>query len=90
MRFQNMPPAEPRPGDSPQMAAALDRLMIEGADVRRPAGNPHQIKVTWDVAYYPDKGTILPDRGTKLPVSGLDALIEYLRQTGRLPATHAV
>ncbi|WP_300974465.1 hypothetical protein [Sphingomonas sp. LHG3406-1] len=90
MSFQNMPPAGPRPGDSPQMTAALDRLMVEGADARRPVGNDHQIKVTWDINYYPDKGTILPDRGSKLAVFGLDALIKYLRETGRLPATQSV
>jgi len=84
MSFQNMLPAEPRPGDSPQMRAAIDRFMLEGVDARRPAGNHHQLKVAWDVSYYPDKGTILPDRGSKLPVSGLDALIGYLRETGRL------
>ena len=84
-----MPPAEPRPGDPPQMLAALDRLLREGADARRPAGNNHQIKVTWDVSYYPSRGSILPDQGCKLEVSGLDALIKYLRETGRLPATGA-
>ena len=84
MSFHNMLPAEPRPGDSHQMRAAIDRFMREGIDARRPAGNDHQLKVSWDLSYYPDKGTILPDRGTKLRVSGLDALIGYLRETGRL------
>lgn len=87
MSFHDMPPAEPRPGDSPQMVAALDRLLLEGVDARRPAGNNYQIKVTWDVSYYPSKGSILPDQDCKLKVRGLDALIDYLRETGRLPAT---
>lgn len=84
MSFRSMPPAAPRPGDSLKMGQALDRFLIEGIDARRPVGNDHQIKVCSDVSYYPDKGTILVDGETKLPVHGLDALIEFLRETGRL------
>jgi hypothetical protein len=72
------------------MLAALDRLLVEGIEARRPVGNNHQIKVTWDLSYYPDKGSILPDRGCKLEITGPDALIEYLRETGRLPVTNAL
>jgi hypothetical protein len=80
-----MPPASHQPGDSPKTTEAIDRFILEGIDARRP--NPHQIKVTPDLSFYPDKGTILPDGGCKLEIRGLDALIEYLRETGRLPAT---
>jgi len=86
MSFHNMPHAAPRPGDSPETLRAIDRFTVEGLDARRPAGNDHQIKVTADINYYPDKGTILPDKSSKLQIRGLDALIDFLRETGRLPA----
>ena len=89
MSFHNLQPALPWPGDSPKMRAALDRLLVEGVEARRPANN-NQIKVTPDLSYYPDKGTILPDRGCKLQIRGLDALIEHLRETGQLPSARAL
>jgi hypothetical protein len=69
------------------MAAALDRFILEGIDARRPAGSQHQIKVTPDLSFYPDKGTILPDRGCKLEIRGIDELIDYLRENGQLSAS---
>ena len=89
MSFHTMPLAAPRPGDSPKWRQALDRFLLEGIDARRPHGNDHQIKPCSDVSYYPDKGTILPDRGTRLPVQGLDALIDFLRESGRLASAVA-
>lgn len=59
MRYRGMPPAEPRAGDSEKVTEALNRFLLEGVDARRPPGNPHQIKVSEDLSYYPDTGRIV-------------------------------
>ena len=54
---------------------------------RRPTNNDHQIKVTADLNFYPNTGTILRDREPRpLPIRGVDALIEHLAKTRRLTA----
>ena len=87
MRYHRMPPAEPRPTDKPIFLDALDKLLLAGADARRPPNNNDQIKVTADLSFYPNTGTIYRDGDSKpLPFRGVDALIEYLREIGALTA----
>jgi hypothetical protein len=71
MKFERLPEALPRPGDSTAMLQAIERLRADGHDVRRPAKSNYQLKVASDLSFYPDKGTIFrdgdpapfPDRG---------------------------
>ncbi len=87
MRYHHMPPALARPGDKPAFLEALDKLLTAGADARRPTNNNHQIKVTADLNFYPNTGTILRDSDRRpLPIRGVDALIEHLAKTRRLTA----
>lgn len=85
MRFDHMPPALPEEGDSPKFVEALNKLMIGGAHPRRPPNNHHQIKVSSDISFYPDKGTIYRD-GDKKPLAerGVEALLELLGKAGLL------
>jgi hypothetical protein len=82
-----MPHASPRPGDTPIFLEALDKLLLAGADARRPVANNDQIKVTANLSYYPAKGTIYRDGDRRpMPIRGVDALIDHLRETGALTA----
>ncbi|MEG8041725.1 hypothetical protein QP164_02595 [Sphingomonas sp. LR59] len=78
MRFEDMPMAAARENDSPSMIRAIERLLMAGAEARRPIGNPHQIKVTPDLSFYPTTGRMLFDGGPAQPERGVDALIELL------------
>jgi len=75
-----MPAAAPRSGDSPDMTEAIDRLLCLGFDVRRPQGNPYQIKVAPFVSYYPTTGRIVPDGRQPLQKRGLGELIRLLER----------
>lgn len=87
MRFDQMPHAAPRDGDKPAFLEALDKLLAAGANARRPTNNDHQIKVTPDLNYYPNTGTIFYDGERRpLPVRGIGALISHLARVRRLPA----
>lgn len=90
MKYEKMPIAEVREGDGPAMRLAIADLMRAGADVRRPANNAYQLKLTADTSYYPSKGTILCDGGGSiLPVRGIEALLSRLRESGDLPSREA-
>ncbi len=80
MKFDKLPTAEPRPGDSAAMREAIEELERQGVDVRRPLGSPYQLKVAADLSYFPDKGTIYQDgaRGA-MPERGLRSLIKLLK-----------
>ena len=85
MRYHRMPPASPRTDDKPIFLDALDKLLLAGADARRPPNNNDQIKVTATLNFYPSTGTILRDGDrSPLPFRGVDALIEHLREIGAL------
>jgi hypothetical protein len=89
MRYDKMPTAEARAGDSAIFISAIEALLKAGANPRRPPNNSHQIKVTSNVSFYPNTGTILVDGASgALPIRGVQALIEYLHQNGviALPA----
>lgn len=91
MRYEFMPPALPEEGDSPKFAEALDKLMRGGADPRRPPNNHHQIKVSSNISFYPDKGTIYRDGDKKpLPERGVEALLELLGKAGLLTISFQV
>lgn len=83
MRFEKLPEAEIRPGDSAAMRAAINVLTTEGADVRRPAGNEFQLKVAPRISYYPTTRTILIDgEMAGRTVEDLPELIVILRSHG--------
>ena len=87
MRFHRMPPAAPRAGDKPIFLEALDKLLLAGADARRPPNNNDQLKLTDNLNFYPRTGTIYRDGDpTPLPIRGVEALIEHLRDIGGLTA----
>lgn len=77
MRFEKMNVAVPRDDDTPAMSEAISVLLAEGYDVRRP--NPHQLKVTPNVSFYPSNGKILIDGQSVHVDRGLDALCRLLR-----------
>lgn len=80
-KFEKMPYAEFRPGDSPEMLRALSALEEANVDIRRPENNPYQLKVSPTVSFYPSRGTIYVD-GEPAPLAGrgLEALLNYLGQ----------
>ena len=78
MRFEDMPLAAARENDALSMIRAIDQLLIAGIDARRPVGNPHQIKVTPDLSFYPTSGRLVVDGRPALPQRGIGALIELL------------
>jgi hypothetical protein len=82
MKFEKMPFAEPRERDGKAMLDALHRLTELGADVRRPKGNGHQLKVSPDLSYYPTTGRIVRDSEDALDETGLGPLIDLLRREG--------
>lgn len=84
MRYKHMPAAEPRSDDDPVFLTAITKLVDAGAKPRRPPKNDSQIKVTEDLNYYPTTGRIVPDGKRSLYISGIDALIGYLRENGLL------
>ena len=85
MRYNKMPSAAARPEDSVKFAEALDKLLLAGADARRPANNNDQLKLASNLNYYPSTGTIFRDGDRKaLSERGIDALIELLGQLGHL------
>lgn len=90
MRFDKMKTAAPSENDPPAMREAIRVLLDEAYDVRRP--NPHQLKVTPEVSYYPSNGKILVDGQSVHAERGLDALLRLLRggsadQNGSIIAT---
>ncbi len=60
------------------MIEAINTLLRRGVDVRRPEGNPHHLKVSSSVSYYPTTGRIVPDGRHALPQRGLVALTQVL------------
>ena len=78
MKYDDMPTAAQREGDSMKMVEAILRLRRIGVDARRPANNPHQIKVRPDLSYYPTTGRIVADGAHSCAQRGLNALIELL------------
>jgi hypothetical protein len=78
MRFEDMPMAAARKNDGLSMIRAIEQLLIAGIDARRPVGNPHQIKVTPDLSFYPTSGRLVVDGRPALPQRGIGALIELL------------
>lgn len=79
MKFDRLPVAEPRPGDSAAMLRAIEELKRLGLDVRRPNGSPYQLKVSADLSFYPNKGTIFRDGDQQaLPQRGIASLLEVL------------
>ena len=78
MKYYDMPTAEQREGDSIKMVEAISRLRRIGADARRPANNPYQMKVRPDLSYYPTTGRIVADGAHSCARRGLNALIELL------------
>jgi hypothetical protein len=78
MRFEDMPDAEVRAGDGNAMRRAIVRLRELGIDARRPAGNPHQIKVAPNLSYYPTSGKIVLDATPAFKAKGIDALLKLL------------
>jgi hypothetical protein len=71
------------------MIKALATFMSLDIDARRPPKNRYQVKVSDDVCFYPDTGRIVRDGGAPMPVSGIDALIKFLRDDGQLSTTAA-
>jgi hypothetical protein len=82
MRYEDMPAAELRPGDGKAMERAIEQLRTAGIAARRPAGNPHQIKVTHELSFYPTSGKIVPDGKQSWAKRGVQALIEHLGTSG--------
>jgi len=81
MRFENMPVAAIHPCDGPAMVAAIDRLFVEGVDVRRPEGAPFQLKLPFGFNYYPTTGKIFRDGAlAAFRPKGIDALLLMLRE----------
>ena len=80
-KFDRMPFAVSRPGDSPEMILAIRALEVANVEIRRPKNNPYQLKASPTVSFYPSKGTIYVD-GDPAPLScrGVDALLNYLGQ----------
>lgn len=78
-KFDKMPFAVSRPGDSPEMLLAIRALDDANIEIRRPENNPYQLKASPTVSYYPSKGTIYVD-GDPAPLSsrGVEALVNYL------------
>lgn len=85
MKFERMPAAMPRSGDSPAMLKAIKQLRAAGHDVRRPANSSHQLKVRSDLSYYPGTGTIFRD-GDPAPAAerGMRVLLSTLAQEFKL------
>ncbi len=81
MKFEKLPEAEPRDGDSAAMLQAIEALKERGFDVRRPRGSAYQLKVAADLSYYPDKGTIFRDGAREaMPQRGLASLVQILAE----------
>jgi len=78
MKFDDMPVAEARASDGLAMVRSIARLKELGFDVRRPSGNPHQIKITPDLSFYPTTGKIVFDARPALKERGLAALLAFL------------
>ena len=85
MKFERMPAAMPRSGDSLAMMKAIEQLRAAGHDVRRPVNSRHQLKVTSDLSYYPGTGTIFRD-GDPAPIAerGINVLLATLGQGFKL------
>jgi hypothetical protein len=61
------------------MVAAIERLIVEGIDVRRPEGARFQLKL----AYYPTTGKIFRDGApAAFREKGVDAFLPMLREHG--------
>ena len=83
MRFENMSVAAIQPCDAPAMVAAIDRLLVEGFDVRRPEGAPFQLKLPLGFNCYPTTGKIFRDGSpAAFRQKGIDALLLMLREHG--------
>jgi len=79
MRFDKLPEAAVREEDDPAIQRAIERLLVEGIDVRRPR-HPSQLKVARHVSYYPTTGKIFVDGETAArKETGLQALLDLLR-----------
>ena len=65
-KFDRMPFAVSRPGDSPEMILAIRALEVANVEIRRPENNPYQLKASPTVSFYPSKGTIYVNRRAKL------------------------
>jgi len=88
MRFENMPVAAIQPCDGPAIVAAIDRLFVEGVDVRRPEGAPFQLKLPLGFNYYPTTGKIFRDGApAAFRQKGIDALLLMLREHGDGPSS---
>ena len=89
MRYHDMPRATPRPDDLPAVVRDIAALTAAGVDVRRPAKNPYQLKVSPTVSYYPTTGKILKD-GDREPsaVRGIEALLTFLNTSPEPSPTH--
>ncbi|MBC9032691.1 hypothetical protein IAG41_09830 [Sphingomonas sp. JC676] len=80
MRYELMEVARHREADAPATTAAIAALLAAGYDVRRPANNAHQLKVTASLSYYPTTGVLFVDGHAKpLEPRGLEALFAVLR-----------
>lgn len=83
MKFDKMPVAEVREGDTKPMKDAILALDALGVDVRRPKGSPHQIKVMPTLSYYPTTGLVLDDGSNGAREErGIESLIGLLRREG--------
>ena len=79
MRYHDMPSATPRPNDLPAVVRDIAALAAAGVDVRRPAKNPYQLKVSPTVSYYPSSGKILKDGDREaLATRGVEGLLAFL------------
>ena len=79
MKFDNMPTAQAKPSDALAMVAAIDRLISEGINVRRPIGSTFQLKLPDGLSYYPTTGKIYRDSApAAYQQTGLAALLAVL------------
>ena len=85
MKYEKMPVAEPYLRDGKAMLEAMALLEEAGADVRRPIGNRHQLKLSADLSYYPSTGSIVIDGDdSACSEKGVVALLCLLRARGEI------